>query len=75
MEKLRLLFSKNNHPEFKQEIIIYRQQYYMFAEAVTYLKTVVSRLFLKAHTARPRRNISSVNTREVNGVDISDLTS
>ena len=71
-EKLRLLFS-NNHPEFKQEIIICRQQYETFTEAVTYLKTVVSRLFLEVHKARPRRNISSVATREVNGVDISDL--
>ena len=44
-----------------------------FAEAVTYLKTVVSRLFLEVHKARPRRNISSMATREVNGVDISDL--
>ena len=75
-EKLRLLFTKshNNHPEFKQEIIICRQQYDTFAEAVTYLKTVVSRLFLEVSNARPRRNISSVDTREVNGVDISDLT-
>ena len=75
-EKLRLLFNKspNNHPEFNQEIIMYRQQYYMFAETVTYLKSVVSRLFLDAHKARPRRNISSVDTREDNGVDISDLT-
>jgi len=74
-EELRLLFSKsqNNHPEFKQEIIICRQQYETFAEAVTYLKTVVSRLFLEVHKARSRRSISSVATREVNGVDISDL--
>ena len=75
-EKLRLLFTKsqNNHPEFKQEIIICRQQYDTFSEAVTYLKTVISRLFLEVPKSRPRRNISSVATREVNGVDISDLT-
>ena len=74
-EMLRLLFSKrqNIHPEFKQEIIICRQQYETFAEAVTYLKTVVSRLFLEVNKARSRRNISSIATREVNGVDISDL--
>ena len=75
-EELRLLFTKsqNNHPEFKQEIIICRQQYDTFAEAVTYLKIVVSRLFLEVPKARPRRNISSVDTREVKCVDISDLT-
>jgi len=75
-EKLRLLFSKsqNNHPEFKQEINICRQQYDTFAEAITYLKTVVSRLFLEVPKSRPRRNISSVATREVNGVAISDMS-
>jgi len=74
--KLRLLFSKsqNNHPEFKQEIIICRQQYDTFAEAVTYLKTVVPRLFIEVPKSRLSRNISSVATKEVNGVDISDLT-
>ena len=45
-EKLRLLVSKcqNNHPDFKQEISICRQQYETFAEAVTYMNTVVARL-------------------------------
>ena len=38
------------------------------------MKTVVSRLFLEAPKQRPRRNISSVTAKEVNGVDISDLT-
>ena len=65
--------SQNNHPEFKQEIIICRQQYETFAEAVTYMKTVVSRLFLEVSKSIPRRNISSVATKEVNGVDITDL--
>ena len=39
-EKVRLLFSKsqNNHPELKQEIIICRQQYDTFSDAVIYLK-------------------------------------
>ena len=74
-EKLKLLFTKslNNHPDFKQEINICRQHYSTFAEAITYLKTVVSRLFLEVPKLRPRRNISSVATKEVNGVDISDL--
>ncbi len=74
-EKLRLLFSKcqNNHPDFKQEINICRQQYETFAEAVTYMKTVVTRLFLDAVKPRARRNISSVNTKEINGVDVSDM--
>ena len=37
------------------------------------MKTVVSRLFLEVSKSRPRRNISSVATKEVNGVDITDL--
>jgi len=37
-------------------------------------ETVVSRLFLELPKSRPRRNISSVGTKEVNGVGISDLT-
>ena len=74
-EKLRLLFSKcqNNHPEFKQEIIICRQQYESFAEAVTYMKTVVSRLFLEVSKPRARRNVSSIGTKEINGVDVTDM--
>jgi len=74
-EKLRLLFSKcqNSHPVFKQEINICRQQYDNFAEAVTYMKIVVARLFLDAAKPRARRNISSVNTKEINGVDITDM--
>ena len=75
-EKLKLLFTKslNNHPDFKQEINICRQHYHTFEEAITYLKTVVSRLFLEAPKPKTRRNISSVTAKEVNGVDISDLT-
>ena len=71
-----MLFSKslNNHPDFKQEINICRQHYHTFEEAITYLKTVVSRLFLEAPKSKSRRNISSVTAKEVNGVDISDLT-
>jgi len=75
-EKLKLLFTKslNNHPDFKQEINICRQHHNTFEEAITYMKTVVTRLFLELPKSRPRRNISSVGTKEVNGVDISDLT-
>ena len=74
-EKLRLLFTKcqNSHPDFKQEINICRQQYETFAEAVTYMKTVVTRLFLDVARPKARRNISSVNTKEINGVDVSDM--
>ena len=74
-EKLRLLFSKsqNNNPEFKQEIIICRQQYKTFAEAVTYMKSVVARLFLETSKPRAKRNISSVNAKEINGVDVTDM--
>ncbi len=75
-EKLKLLFTKslNHHPDFKQEINICRQHYHSFEGAITYTKTVVSRLFLELPKSRPRRNISSVGKTEVNGVDISDLT-
>ena len=45
-----------------------------FEEALTYMKTVVSMLFLELPKSRPRRNISSVGKTEVNGVDISYLT-
>jgi len=74
-EKLRLLFSKcqNNHPDFKQEINICRQQYDTFAEAVTYMKIVVARLFLDTAKPKAHRNVSSINTKEINGVDITDM--
>jgi len=75
-EKLKLLFTKSlySHPDFKQEINICRQHYHTFEEAITYMKMVVSRLFLELPKPRTRRNISSVATKEVNGADISDLT-
>jgi len=41
---------------------------------VIYLKTVVPRLFLDVKKPRPRRNVSSVLSKELNGVDISDLS-
>ena len=76
-EKLRLLFSKsqNTHPEFKQEVVICRSQCTTFAGAVTYLKTVIARLFPGIAKPKSRRNVSSIKTdKEINGVDISDLS-
>jgi len=76
-EKLRLLFTKsqNAHPEFKQEIVICRRQCSTFASAVIYLKTGVSRLFPDVVKPKSRRNVSSSKTnKELNGVDISDLS-
>jgi len=74
-EKLRLLFQKcqNTHPDFKQEINICRKSYEDFTEAVAYMKTVVARLFLDAAKPRARRNVSAVNTKEINGVDVTDM--
>ena len=37
------------------------------------MKTVVSRLFLEVSKPRARRNISSVATKDINGVDITDM--
>lgn len=63
--KIRLLFNKsqNNNPEFKQEVIICRSQYDTFSDAITYLNTVVARLFLDALKSMSRRNINSVATK------------
>jgi len=75
-EKLRLLFTKsqNAHPEFKLEVNICRSQYSTFTSAVEYLKTVVARLFPDVAKPKSRRNVSSVPSKELNGVDISDLS-
>jgi len=75
-EKLRLLFDKcqNVYPEFKQEVVICRSQCLSFASAVIYLKTVVARLFSDIAKPKSRRNVSSVSSKELNGVDISDLS-
>jgi len=76
-ENLRLLFTKsqNAHPEFKQEVVICRSQCSTFASAVIYLKTVVARLFPDVAKSKSRRNVSSSKTsKEINGVDISDLS-
>jgi len=76
-EKLRLLFSKsqNEHPEFKQEVVICRSQCLTFASAVVYMKTVVTLLFPDVAKPKSRRNMSSNKaSKELNGVDISDLT-
>jgi len=76
-EKLRLLFNKsqNAHPEFKQEIVICRSKCSSFSSAVIYLKTVVARLFPDVVKPKYRRNVSlSKTNKELNGVDISDLS-
>ncbi len=75
-EKLRLLFTKsqNADPEFKQEVIICRSQCATFTSAVVYLRTVVARLFPDVAKPKSRRYVSSVSSKELNGVDISDLS-
>jgi len=76
-EKLRLLFHKcqNAHPEFKQEVVISRTLCKTFASAVVHLKTVVARLFPDVGKPKSRRNVSSnTSSKELNGVDISDLS-
>jgi len=73
--KRRSTKSQNAHPEFKQEIVICRSKCSSFASAVIYLKTVVARLFPDVVKPKSRRNVSSSNTnKELNGVDISDLS-
>ena len=55
--------------------MICRSQCLTFASAVVYLKTVVARLFLDVAKPKSRRNVSSNKAiKEINGVDISDLT-
>ena len=55
--------------------MICRSQCFTFASAVVYLKTVVARLFLDVAKPKSRRNVSSNKaSKEINGVDISDLT-
>jgi len=76
-EKLRLLFNKcqNAHPEFNQEVVICRTLCKTFASAVVHLKTVVARLFPDVAKPKSRRNVSSnMSSKELNGVDISDLS-
>jgi len=76
-EKLRLFFTKSQHahPDFKQEIMICRSKCSSFASAVIYLKTVVARLFPDVVKPKSKRNVSSSKTnKELNGVDISDLS-
>jgi len=75
-EKLRLLFNKcqNAHPEFRQEVVICRSQCFSFISAVVYLKPVVARLFPEIVKQKSRRNASSISTKELNGVDISNLS-
>ena len=41
---------------------------------MVYLKTVVARLFPDVPKSKSRRNVSSVSSKELNGVDISDIS-
>lgn len=79
-DKVDLLFEKcqNNNPEFKTDVGICRSQCTTFIDAITFLKTSVSRIFPsnvgtggRQHGGRGRRNISSV--KSINGVDLSDF--
>jgi len=46
----------------------------LFTSAVVYLKTVVARLFPDVPKSKSRRNVSSASSKELNGVDISNLS-
>ena len=79
-EKVELLFEKcqNNNPEFKMDVGICRNQCSTFIDAITYLKTSVSRIFPanvggnRRDDRRGRRNISLV--KSINGVDMTDFS-
>jgi len=77
-EKLRLLFNrcKNAHPEVKQEVVICRSRCENFIKAVTYLKTVIARLFPEITKGKSKRHIaaSGSNRNFANGVDVTDVT-
>ena len=84
-DKLKYLFDKsqNNHHDFQQEVNIARSTCKTFSDGVTYLKTVVARLFPEGQRIGRKRNINNVKSgkgergkikKEYNGVDTSDLT-
>ena len=82
-DKLKYLFDKcqNNHHDFRQEVNIARSTCKSFSDGVTYLKTVVARLFPEGQRIGSRkRNINKIQTekgkvkKSYNGVDTSDLT-
>ena len=75
-DKVDTLFEccQNNHPEFKQEVTICRSKHDTFIGAITYIKTVVARLFPSSGAKKSeRRGVGAVTTNVVNDVDISDL--
>ena len=77
-QKLENLLDKchNNHPEFRQEVVICRSKENNFMGAVTYLKTVVARLFPEGLSrGRGKRTISACGSDSqniINGVNVSD---
>ena len=84
-DKLKYLLDKcqNNHHDFRQEVNIARSTCASFSDGVTYLKTVVARLFPDGQRMGRKRNINKVKTgnggkgkvkNSYNGVDTSDLT-
>ena len=82
-DKVENLLDKcqNNHPEFKQEIVMCRSTKHTFKDAVTHLKIVVARLFPDGGKGGSyKRKIASLGKeggnrkKVINGVDVSDLT-
>ena len=84
-DKLKYLFDKsqNNHHDFRQEVNIARSTCTSFTDGVTYLKTVVARLFPEGQRMGKKRNINNVKSgkgergkvkNSYNGIDTSDLT-
>lgn len=68
-DKLKYLLNRcqNNHSDFKQEVNIARSSCATFLEAVTYLKTVVARLFPDGQRmGGKRRYINNVNKKYYN---------
>ncbi len=79
-QKLEHLLDKchNNHPEFRQEVVICRSKDTDFMGAITYLKTVVARLFPEGLSrGKGKRTISAYGADKqtmINGVDVSDYS-
>ena len=77
LDMVENLFEKcqNNHPDFKQEVIICRSQHNTFIGAITYLKVVIARLFPSSGGKKQdKRNVGAISSNIINGVDMSDIT-
>ena len=83
-DKVRYLLDKcqNNHQEFRQTLVLCRNQHNTFAGAVTMLKESAGRLFPDVNR-KNKRTIADVGTKkgkrgkmkdQYNGVDVSDLS-